>query len=325
MSRAIPHHAGAVARARRSTGIRSPRRGKNLQFAHRQIRRLAVDARHLVVLVLRRDLPHAVPEFTRATCWAATSTSSRCCSRCSRSASAPARCCASGCRATRSRSGWCRSARSASRCSRSTCGSRRAACTRRRMAASARSCRSPAHWRVVADLVLIGMFGGFYIVPLYALIQERSPPSHRSRIIAANNILNALFMVASAGLAIGLLDGGPVDSRAVPRRRRAERGRRDLHLHAGARVPDALPRVAARPHVLPRARGRASRTFRTKGPCIVVCNHVSYVDALVIAGCVRRPIRFVMDHRIFRIPVLVVHLPHDARDPDRVGARRIRR
>ena len=60
----------------------------------------------------------------------------------------------------------------------------------------------PAHWRVAADLVLIGLFGGFYIVPLYALIQERSDPAHRSRIIAANNILNALFMVASAGLAI---------------------------------------------------------------------------------------------------------------------------
>src|SRR5215831_4132186 len=53
-----------------------------------------------------------------------------------------------------------------------------------------------AHWRVAADLVLLGMFGGFYIVPLYALIQERSDPAYRSRIIAANNILNALFMVA---------------------------------------------------------------------------------------------------------------------------------
>ena len=67
---------------------------------------------------------------------------------------------------------------------------------------------SPAHWHVAADLVLIGLFGGFYIVPLYALIQERSAPSHRSRIIAANNILNALFMVVSAGLAIGLLKVG---------------------------------------------------------------------------------------------------------------------
>src|SRR6266536_3372758 len=65
-----------------------------------------------------------------------------------------------------------------------------------------------AHWRVVADLVLLGMFGGFYIVPLYALIQERSDPAYRSRIIAANNILNALFMVASAAIALGLLKAG---------------------------------------------------------------------------------------------------------------------
>ena len=57
---------------------------------------------------------------------------------------------------------------------------------------------SAAHWRVAADLVLIGLFGGFFIVPLYALIQERSQPSHRSRIIAANNILNAIFLVVSA-------------------------------------------------------------------------------------------------------------------------------
>ena len=61
---------------------------------------------------------------------------------------------------------------------------------------------------MAADLVLIGLFGGFYIVPLYALIQERSEPAYRSRIIAANNILNAVFMVASAGVAIGLLAAG---------------------------------------------------------------------------------------------------------------------
>ena len=66
----------------------------------------------------------------------------------------------------------------------------------------------PAHWRVTFDLVMIGMFGGFYIVPLYSLIQARSAPSHRSRIIAANNILNALFLVASALVAIALLRAG---------------------------------------------------------------------------------------------------------------------
>src|SRR5450830_1979 len=55
-----------------------------------------------------------------------------------------------------------------------------------------------AYWRLLADIALIGFFGGLYIVPLYALIQTRSESSHQSRVIAANNILNALFMVVSA-------------------------------------------------------------------------------------------------------------------------------
>lgn len=73
---------------------------------------------------------------------------------------------------------------------------------------AARVIAMPGNWRVAADIVLLGIFGGFYTVPLYALIQARSPASHRSRIIASNNILNALFIVASAGAAIGLLSAG---------------------------------------------------------------------------------------------------------------------
>ena len=148
-----------------------------------------------------------------------------------------------------------RSARSGSPSSRSTCGSRAATCTRAASPGSTCSSRAPAHWRVAADLVLIGLFGGFYIVPLYALIQERSQPSHRSRIIAANNILNALFMVVSAGLAIALLAAGPHDPRALPRHGADERRGRALHLRARPRVPDALPRVAPHPHVLPGRQG----------------------------------------------------------------------
>ena len=113
----------------------------------------------------------------------------------------------------------------------------------------------PAHWRVTADLVLIGLFGGFYIVPLYALIQERSEPTHRSRIIAANNILNALFMVASAGLAIVLLAMDVSIPGLFLATGDPQRVRRAVHLQAGPRVPDALPRVAADPHDVPRAQG----------------------------------------------------------------------
>ena len=64
------------------------------------------------------------------------------------------------------------------------------------------------HWRVLTDLSMIGLSGGLYMVPLYALVQQRSNPCHRSRIIAANNIINAFFMVISAVLMIVLISAG---------------------------------------------------------------------------------------------------------------------
>jgi hypothetical protein len=65
-----------------------------------------------------------------------------------------------------------------------------------------------AHWRVMADLLCMSLFTGLFSVPLYALIQQRSPAGFRARIIAANNILNAVFMVASALIAAALLGAG---------------------------------------------------------------------------------------------------------------------
>src|SRR6476619_6720277 len=160
-----------------------------------------------------------------------------------------------------------------------------------------------AHWRIAIDIVLLGVFGGFYTVPLYALIQSRSQPSHRSRIIAANNILNALFIVVSAIVAIGLLQAGV----SIPQ----------LFLVVGVMnalvaayiytlVPEFLMRFLAwlLVHTFYRVRVEGLENIPDDGPCVVVSNHVSYVDAVVIAACVRRPIRFVMDHRIFRAPLL---------------------
>jgi 1-acyl-sn-glycerol-3-phosphate acyltransferase len=162
---------------------------------------------------------------------------------------------------------------------------------------------TPAHWRVTADLVLIGLFGGFYIVPLYALIQERSAPSHRSRIIAANNILNAFFMVISAGLAIVLLRAGLsiAELFLVTGLMNAA-----VALYIYGLVPEFLMRFLAwlLIHTFYRVDKSGLEHIPDEGPCIIVCNHVSYVDAVVIAACVRRPVRFIMDHRIFRIPLL---------------------
>jgi MFS family permease len=66
----------------------------------------------------------------------------------------------------------------------------------------------PGLLRILFDIVMIGVFGGFYIVPLFALIQTRANPAHLSRTIAGMNILNALFMVCASALAIVLLGQG---------------------------------------------------------------------------------------------------------------------
>ena len=161
----------------------------------------------------------------------------------------------------------------------------------------------PAHWRVAFDLVMIGLFGGFYIVPLYAMIQERSEPTHRSRIIAANNIVNALFMVASAVIAIGLLQAGlsVVDLFLVTALMNAA-----VAIYIFTLVPEFLMRFIAwlLVHTMYRVARRGLEHVPDEGACVVACNHVSYVDAVVISAYVPRPIRFVMDHRIFETPVM---------------------
>ncbi|AXE97944.1 MFS transporter [Paraburkholderia hospita] len=160
-----------------------------------------------------------------------------------------------------------------------------------------------AHWRVLADLFLLAMFGGFYSVPLYALIQSRSQPSHRARIIAANNILNSLFMIVSALMAVALTSAGV----GIP----------GLFLvtallnvvvaiYIYSLVPEFLLRFVAwlLVHTFYRMRLVHAERIPEEGAAVLVCNHVSYVDAIVIMAESPRPIRFVMDHRIFRTPLV---------------------
>jgi 1-acyl-sn-glycerol-3-phosphate acyltransferase len=163
--------------------------------------------------------------------------------------------------------------------------------------------RTLAHWRVLADLFLLAMFGGFYSVPLYALIQSRSAPSHRARIIAANNILNSLFMIVSALMAMGLTAAGV----GIP----------GIFLTTAllnivvavyiyTLVPEFLLRFVAwvLVHTIYRVRLVHAERIPAEGRAVLVCNHVSYVDAVVIMAESPRPIRFVMDHQIFRSPLL---------------------
>jgi 1-acyl-sn-glycerol-3-phosphate acyltransferase len=160
-----------------------------------------------------------------------------------------------------------------------------------------------AHWRVMADLFGLSLFAGLYSVPMYALIQMRSQPSHRARIIAANNILNALFMIASSLMAGALLSAGF--------------GVTHVFLFTGLAnavvagyifllVPEYLLRFVAWvvTHLVYRFRVSGEQHIPTQGAAVLVCNHVSFVDAVLLMAASPRPIRFLMDHRIFQVPVL---------------------
>jgi 1-acyl-sn-glycerol-3-phosphate acyltransferase len=160
------------------------------------------------------------------------------------------------------------------------------------------------NWRIIVDLLLIGTFGGFYIVPLYALVQSRSAPDHRSRVIAGLNILNALFMVIAALLAMLIL--GPVGL-AIP----------DLFLISAvlnavvavyifSLVPEFLMRflIWLLIHTIYRVRVTGLDRIPADGPVIIASNHVSFVDPLILGGMIRRPVRFVMHYKIYNIPLL---------------------
>ena len=163
--------------------------------------------------------------------------------------------------------------------------------------------REFGHWRILADLLLIGMFGSFYIVPLYALVQSRSEASHRSRIIAGNNILNALFIVVAAAIAIALFKAGFT----IPQLFLVTAAlNAAVAIYIYTLVPEFLMRfiVWLLIHSVYRLEKSGLENIPESGPAVLVCNHVSFVDALIIAAACSRPARFVMDHGIFRIPVL---------------------
>lgn len=162
---------------------------------------------------------------------------------------------------------------------------------------------APGTLHVLFDLFAIGLFGGFFIVPLYALVQVRSSAGHRARIIAANNIMNALFMVVGAGAAAGLLGSG-LSIPALFGVAALCNGAVAIFIYG--LVPEFLLRfiVWLLVHSVYRLEKKDAERIPEEGPALIICNHVSFVDALVITAACRRPIRFVMDHHIFRWPIL---------------------
>ncbi len=159
-------------------------------------------------------------------------------------------------------------------------------------------------WWILLSIVGLGVFGGFYIVPLYALIQARTAVDERARVIAANNILNALFMVVSALLTMVLLGVAGLD---IPQLFLVVSL---LNIAVNAYIFSIVPEFTMRfliwllSHSMYRVKHQGLQHIPDEGAALLVCNHVSFVDALLLAGAIRRPIRFVMYYKIYNLPVL---------------------
>ena len=162
----------------------------------------------------------------------------------------------------------------------------------------------PGSMRVLMDLMMIGIFGGLYIVPLYSMIQIRTRPEIRARVIAANNIMNAFLMVASslvAALMIGLF------KLSIPQ---FFLFLVILNLIVAGTIYSMVPEFVIRfmMWVLSKIMYRVKRynldVVPEEGAVVLICNHVTFVDTLFIAGSIQRNIRFVMDRAFFKIPVL---------------------
>ena len=160
----------------------------------------------------------------------------------------------------------------------------------------------PGGVRTLFDIAAVGVFGGFFVVPLNALVQQRSRPEALARVIGANSILNALFMVAAAVLAaVGLAKGLSVLQLILL----AALMNAAVAVYIYSLVPEFLLRFVCwlLVHTLYRLQKRGAH-FPESGAALIVCNHVSFVDALVISAACRRPIRFIMDNAIFQAPLI---------------------
>ncbi|MEH0669685.1 MFS transporter [Vibrio owensii] len=161
-----------------------------------------------------------------------------------------------------------------------------------------------SHIRVMIDLFLVGVSGGVFIVPLYAFIQSRSEEGECAQSIAVNNIMNALFMIASAAVSIlvlSVLEFSIVELFAI-----LAVGNFIVAIYVYRQVPEFTQRFVS--YLLSHCLYRVSVTGRQhipeQGAALIVANHVSYVDALILMGTSTRPVRFVMDKSISELPVL---------------------
>lgn len=165
--------------------------------------------------------------------------------------------------------------------------------------------RADGSWRIMLDLTGIGFFAGMFVVPLFALIQSRTPKDELSRVIAGMNIQNAAFIVLAAvlGIVVQRFLGWSIPEVFL--------GLAIANAVVAIYIFSIVPEFAMRflSWVMVRALYRLKlhgieKNVPDEGPALIVCNHVSYMDALILAASIPRPVRFVMYYKIFNIPVM---------------------
>ena len=164
-------------------------------------------------------------------------------------------------------------------------------------------------YRILIDLFGMALCGGFFTVPLYTLIQQRSAPGERSRVVAGNNILNALFMAAGAAL-LAKLFASHVDVPTVFLVLAGLSAATAIYIYT--LLPEFLLRFIAflLGRVMYRLDVRGHENIPETGGVVLVCNHVAFNDWLIVGGSVRRPARFVMDHNMAKTPLIRTLLRH---------------
>jgi hypothetical protein len=171
--------------------------------------------------------------------------------------------------------------------------------------------RQPGGVHVLIDLFMIAVFSGFYTVPLMTFIQQRSASAERSRVIAGNNILNALLMVLSSFMLVGLLAAAvsiPGIFLIIALLNVA------VAVYIYTVIPEFLLRFVAwcLANVLYRVRVDHPERIPAEGAAVLAANHISFIDTLLIASASPRPVRFIMDAEYASKP-LVRFLFRDAK------------
>lgn len=158
--------------------------------------------------------------------------------------------------------------------------------------------------RLLMDLTFLGISAGVFVVPMQALIQNRTPPEKIARVIAGNNVLNSLAMVLGAGISIlwlTILDYGIPSLFLLVA---------VLTAFVAAYIFITVPEFVMRfivwlvGHSVYRVDHLGLDNVPDKGPVILVSNHITYVDFMLLAGAVRRPLRFIMHRSFYDLPVI---------------------